>query len=190
LGKSEKRSISILTEYAPKGRAWEQRIAILNQARAYNYFIDCGCSGVRFVARVKNQKTPDLTAELIGQKVLFEVKTINPSEQKLAIRLAGDADSTRAFLDDDFFRKLDSTIAGAKCQMLAYDRDDAVKRFVFIVITFDDQYGEYDSNYYAQIDQHFLAPTNDGLEIVFSIGEQPFTRIFRCSALTSSMSNY
>jgi len=129
--------------------------------------IDSGCSGVRFVARVKNQKTPDLTAELIGQRVLCEVKTINPSEQKMAIRLAGDADSTKAFLNDDFFRKLDSTIAGAKCQMLAYDRDDAVKRIVFIVITFDDPHGEYDSNYYAQIDQHLAAPTNYGLDIVF-----------------------
>jgi hypothetical protein len=34
-----------------KGRGWEQLISILNQARAYNYLVDRGCSDVRFVER-------------------------------------------------------------------------------------------------------------------------------------------
>ena len=74
-------------------------------------------SGVRFVARVKNQKTPDLTAELIGQRVLCEVKTINPSEQKMAIRLAGDAKGGRCWRlnrDKTHSRRLMTIVAGGR----------------------------------------------------------------------------
>src|SRR5580704_917248 len=42
-----------LTSRDRKGRGWEQLISVLNQARAYNYLVDSGCSDVCFVERAK-----------------------------------------------------------------------------------------------------------------------------------------
>lgn len=116
-------ALPFLTAHNAKGRGWEQLISILNQARAHNYLVDHGCSQVRFIPRSQKQgqKTPDLGAELNGQKVLCEVKTINISEAEAHKRQTGVAGSTSNFLDEAFFKKLESTLHEAKCQIDAYD---------------------------------------------------------------------
>jgi hypothetical protein len=156
-----------LTACDTNGRAWEQLISILNQARAHNHLTATGCSKVSFIPREKNRKTPDLSAELRGQKVLCEVKTINKSKRAVDIRQAGDADTTENFLDVGFLNKLDSTIRDAQHQMYAYDTNSAAKRIVFIVINFDDPFGEYIDYYFSQIDQHLAAAETNGIDIVF-----------------------
>jgi hypothetical protein len=145
-----------LTAQDANGRGWEQQISVLNQARAHNYLVDQGCSRVCFIPRAK-QKTPDLGGELNGQKVVCEVKTINISEAKVETRRAGNPDSTRDFLDTNFFEKLDSTLLDSKCHINAYDGQTNTKHIVFMVINFDDGLGEYKANYFAQIDQHLAA---------------------------------
>jgi hypothetical protein len=162
-----------LTARAAKGRGWEQLIAILNQARARNYLVDQGCSQVRFIpkAEKQKQKTPDLQAELNGQKFLCEVKTINRSQDELDKQLAGRAGSTTNVLDKAFFKKLNSDLATAKEQMNSYDGQDDVKHIVFFVVNFDEPHGEYKAEYFKQIDQYLASDLASdlvsGLDIVF-----------------------
>lgn len=75
-------ALPYLTKWDANGRGWQQLIAILNQARAYNFLVGAGCSRVRFIPRAsqKGRKTPDLEGEENGRKVLCEVKTVNVSD--------------------------------------------------------------------------------------------------------------
>jgi hypothetical protein len=148
-----------LTARDAKGRGWQQLITILNQARAHNYLVDLGCSQVCFIprAKVEGQKTPDLEGDLNGQKVLCEVKTINPSQDEMDKRLSGRAGLTTNVLDEGFFKKFNSSVLEAKDQMRTYDDQDDVRRIVFFVITFDEPHGEYKIDYFAQIDRYLAS---------------------------------
>lgn len=159
------------------GREWEQLISILNQARAHNYLEDKGYSKVCFIQREKKKgkKTPDLKAELDGQTVLCEVKTINPSQAEIDRRQSGDAGSSTDVIDSGFLLKLDNVLQEAKRQIDSYDNSDNVKRIAFVVVNFDEgRSGEYKDCYYAKIDRHLAAGSVTGLEIVFYNQRSPF----------------
>ena len=113
-------ALPYLTRKDSNGRGWQQLFDILNQARAYNYLTGIGCSNVRFVPR-SNSETPDLEGMLNGQRVLCEVKTINPSTEEVRARQSPAARKIKNYLEDGFFRKFQSDINKAKKQMSAYD---------------------------------------------------------------------
>lgn len=152
-----------LTRHDPSGRGWSQLINILNQARAHNHLVARGCSDVAFVPRGK-KPTPDLEGRLNDRKVLCEVKTLNISAEEAERRNTWAVGATTASLDGKFLKKLTSTLCKAKSQMLAYDNGAAY--IAFIIINFDDFFGEYKADYYAQIDQHLESEAVQGIEIV------------------------
>ncbi|HLQ24458.1 MAG TPA: hypothetical protein VK138_01110 [Acidiferrobacterales bacterium] len=168
-----------LTAFDTKGRGQQQLISILNQARAYNYLIDLGCSRLCFIPRAKKmgQETPDLEGELNGRKVLCEVKTIQPSKDEVNRQQEGDVDSTTNLLDEKFiYDKLKPTLCKAKSQMKSYDNSDEVKCVAFMVVNFDDFLGEYKAEYFAQIDRWLAADLFPGIEIVFYNQRTPFNQ--------------
>jgi len=156
-----------LTAHNHRGRGWEQLISILNQARAYNYLLDLGCSKIRFIRRIKGKETPDLEAESNDNTVICEVKTINKSVQEADARQSGTACKTSVFLEAGFFNKLASDFQKAKSQMATYNNTPGVRHIAFIVINFDDLLGEYKTNYYKEIDQHLAGMPIDGIKVVF-----------------------
>jgi hypothetical protein len=160
-----------------KCRGWEQLISILNQARAYNYLVDRGCSNVRFVerAREKNRETPDLEAELDGARIVCEVKTLNASQAEIERRKSGGVGSGVNVLPISFFQKFDRTAQKAESQMLAYAGPDA-EHTVFFIVNFDDMLGEYKENYFTQIDDYIGSSPPMGAKLVFYNQKTAFHR--------------
>ena len=154
-----------LTARDNKGRGWEQVIAILNQARAYNYLVDVGCRRVHFLKPVKQhkRKTPDLEAELGGKEVVCEVKTLNTSQEEVTRRQTGGVGSGTSVLSAPFFEKLDSVLQKAESQMASYG--DA-KHIVFLIVNFGDLLGEYKEDYFEQIDCHLDSHPRPEADIV------------------------
>ncbi|WAL83550.1 hypothetical protein OYT13_03510 [Pandoraea sp. XJJ-1] len=155
-----------LTLHDTNGRGWQQLIDVLNQARAYNYLTDLGCSDVRFVPR-GGKETPDLEGALDMLKVLCEAKTINISEDEANRRNTGRSGCISDSLNEQFLNKLMSTLGKAKSQMETYDIGGNARRIAFLIINFDDSFAEYKVNYYRQIDQHLALDTLEGIDIVF-----------------------
>ncbi|MGH8471472.1 MAG: hypothetical protein ACREVJ_03220, partial [Gammaproteobacteria bacterium] len=160
---------SYLTTSDANGRGWQQLIEILNQAYAHNFLVGAGCSGVRFIPRAsqKGRQTPDLEGEVNGRKVLCEVKTINVSDAEVSRRRGVAVGSTADRLAVPFFNKLMSDLCTAKKQMESYDDSVIVRRIAYIMLNFDDFWGEYKAGYFQQIDQHLADNPVPGLEIVF-----------------------
>jgi hypothetical protein len=171
-------AVPYLMKPDPKGRGWEQLFNILNQARAYNFLIDLGCSEVRFIPRShKNKaKTPDLGARESDGKVLCEVKTLNISDEEVSRRLSGAVGSTVVDLNIGFFGKLMSGLHKAKEQMDLYDNSVVVRRIVYVIPHFDDFLGEYKTEYFQQIDQHLAKNRIPGLEVVIHNPRTSFHR--------------
>jgi len=156
-----------LTARNHRGRGWEQLISILNQARAYNYLLDIGCSEIKFIPRIEGKETPDLEATIDDNPVICEVKTINKSAQEAEARQGGLARKTLASLEPGFFKKLTYDLEKAKNQMASYNNKPGVRHIVFIVINFDDLLGEYKTNYYEEIDQHLALMPVAEIDVVF-----------------------
>ena len=162
-------TLPYLTKQDARGRGWEQLVAILNHARAYNFLVDTGCSRVHFIPRASQEgrKTPDLEGELNGRRVLCEVKTVNTSDKEVDRRQTGKVGSTADCLDVGFFKKLMSDLCTAKDQIESYDDSASVRRIAFLVLNFDDFLAEYKDKYFQQIDQYLAYNSIPGLEIVF-----------------------
>ena len=162
-------SASYLTARDQHGRGWEQLFNILNQARAHNYLRDIGCVDVTFIPPKSKggEESPDLEAKMGSNIVICEVKTINVSERKAEARRLGLVSETLSYLEKEFFRKLDSDLEKAKSQMQSHCGDAGAKHICFIVINFDDLFGEYKTNYYEQIDQYLAEHHLGETEIVF-----------------------
>lgn len=158
-----------LTSRDTSGRGHQQLISILNQAFAYTYLIDEGCSDVAFIPRseVPGRETPDLKGRLNNRKVLCEVKSIGISDDEAIRRQNGGAGSTKNALGMGFLNKLTSNLRKAKCQMAAYDSSNEIMRIAFIVPDFDDLLGEYKAEYFRQIDQHLAVERTEGIDVVF-----------------------
>jgi len=147
---------------------------ILNQARAYNYLKDIGCSRIRFISRINGSQTPDLEATLESSRVLCEVKTINISQEEVYAREKPKVRSRAIQLGDGFFKKLQSDIDKAKNQFDAYDQGSGARRIVYINPCFDDFLGEMKVAYFQQIDEYFLENPVQGIELVFHNDRTPF----------------
>jgi len=156
-----------LTVNDTKGRGWQQFMDILNQVRAYNHLVDLGCSGVQFIPTKTGQQTPDLEGELYGRKVLCEVKTINISDKEVLERGKNEVRGSTNKLEDLFLKKLISTLEKARGQMKAYNDQKHVRHIAFVVPNFDDRMGEYNGDYYLQIDQYLVDNPYSDIEIVF-----------------------
>lgn len=158
-----------LTNQNARGRGHQQLISILNQAWAYNYLIDEGCSRVAFIPTVKTkgQETPDLEGELEERRVLCEVKTLSISDDEANRRQTHGGGGTTASLQIGFFDKLTSNLCKAKSQMRSYDKSANARFIAFIVLDFDDVLGEYKANYFSQIDRYLAANPVHGIDIVF-----------------------
>lgn len=161
-------SAPYLTARNIKGRGWEQLISILNQARAYKYMRDSGCSNIRFIPRASKNgiETPDLEGIADSSLVLCEVKTINVSEGKAVARNNGTCTSTEAILKPGFFNKLIADLTKAKSQMVSFNNTLGVRHITFVVVNFDDSLGEYKDWYYEQIDKHLEVTLIPRLEVV------------------------
>ena len=155
-----------LIHHAANGRAWEQLISVLNQARAHNYLVDKGYTSVCFIPRART-KTPDLCGEYGGHKVLCEVKTIQISDHEANCRHTGKGRTISNWLGENFLKKLHSHLLKAKSQMESYDGAADVKRICFFVINFDDAFAEYKTEYFTQLDQYLAAQAVSGIDIVF-----------------------
>lgn len=157
-------------------RGWQQLISILNQAYAYNYLLDEGCSSIKFIPRASGNgiKTPDLSGILNGKQVLCEVKTINISEVESNRRNNGGILSSTDSLTSGFFTKLKFDLDQAKKQMESYDDSVDGRHIVFILINFDDFLAEYKKNYFMQIDQQLAKRFIHNLDIVFYNQKTPF----------------
>jgi hypothetical protein len=156
-----------LTSQDPNGRGWQQLVDVLNQARAHSYLVELGCSGVRFVPRDKKKKTPDLEGALGRRRVLCEVKTVNISKDEANRRNTGQGGYTSNLLNEQFLKKLKSTLGNAKNQMEVYDVGGNSMRIAFLIINFDDSYAEYKADYYTQIDQHLASEPVRDVDVVF-----------------------
>ena len=180
-----------LTVKNSNGRGWQQLFDILNEAYAYNFLKDDGCSNVQFIQE-SSLSSPDLKAEKNECKVLCEVKTINISDDEVfafnearkrregtAIAITDPitgrpdpniinklARTVEYKLSAGFFNKLMSDIEAAKTQIEAYADGANVRRIVYIIVNFD-FWGEYKKWYYLQIDQYLAKNLPPGIEVVF-----------------------
>jgi len=159
-------ALPYLTKKNPNGRGWQQLFDILNQARAYIYLDDLGCSCTRFIPTTP-KKTPDLEAQLQGLKVLCEVKTINISDDEATARNSMTGSYTSKYLPPKFFGKLDSVLNAAKCQLEDYEGAAEARKIIYLIANFDDSFAEYKADYYQQIDNHLAENRISGIEIVF-----------------------
>lgn len=165
--------IPLLTARHPT-RGWQALFDKINQAKAYNYLVSVGYSGVRFIpeSKVKRQRTPDLQAsEQGGCDVLCEVKTINVSMDEANRSHEGGVGETTDRLPPAYFSKLACAVAEAKAQMEAYSKDRTAKRLAYIIVNFDDRTHEYVDRYKFQIDQFMTYIAPHGVEIRFDIKE-------------------
>lgn len=165
-----------LTKWDKKNaRGQQQLIDLLNQARAYNFLKEIGCSDIRFIPRSKINRieTPDLEGRLGEIKVLCEVKTINVSEDEAFMRremsISGRprCAEPQIKLTQGFFNKLEQNIIKAINQIKTYAAGIQTKDIIYIVTNYDDFGGEYKENYYQQIDDYLCDNIIKGIEIVF-----------------------
>jgi PIN domain nuclease of toxin-antitoxin system len=165
------------------GRGWQQLFDSLNEARAYGYLMRLGCTGVRFVPAADAQ-TPDLEALLDGDPVLCEVKTLNISDDQASKnqRVArGEIFVTKVAtkLPEEFLgKKLAPTIARALSQLAAHDPSRLSRWIVYIVLNFDDWVGDYQVEYFRQIDGFLATHDTGGAQLVFVSASNNFQRTF------------
>jgi len=169
------------------GRGWQQLFDILNQACAYNHLTRNGFVDVNFIPRsdAHGEETPDLECLHRQVRVFCEVKTINISDEEVKARQESSVRNIRPRLTEGFFRKLRSDIAKAGSQMRSYDSNGGARYLVFFNIRFDDFFGDYQVEYFEQIDQYLLDNPVRGIELIFR-HDCPFTKSFSMNAATAA----
>jgi len=163
----KKEAIPYLEKRNKKRSGWEQLFAILNQARAYRHLKAIGCTNLRFIPRSNKQKTPDIEGEFGMDRVVCEVKTINPSNGEIAA-LNGPpiARSLPMELAPEFLMKVRATIEQAGQQLSAYDRDGRAIHFAYLNISFDDFFAECKGQYFQLIDACLADAPVPGIRLV------------------------
>lgn len=159
------------------GRGWEALFDILNEARAFGYLQSIGCTGIHFIECKDNGRTPDLGALQDGRDVFCEVKTINPSDDEATRRNrmqsgAVVSDRPQVNVGEGFLTKLRATFANALKQLDAVDPERRARRIIFIMISFDDFWGDYLDRYIAQIDANLLRQPLEGAELVMCLSRR------------------
>lgn len=149
-------------------RGYEQLIATLNEAYTYNYLVLVGCDRVQFIPESQSQPSPDLQGWLEDQTILCEVKTIQASdneiqERKKRIRVST-ADQKQT-LPEEFFNKLEKTINKARDQLDSFN-SEAKTKIVFLYLNFDDSWGKFKNEYFAQMNIYFSNNPPCGIEVV------------------------
>ena len=153
-------------------RGWQGLFDKLNQAKAYNHLVCLGCTNVRFVTESTQpgQKTPDLEGTLGVQRVLCEVKTVNPSEEEVEDRnLELSVRNPQDQLNEKFFKKLTSTLETAWAQLAAGDSSVITRKLIFIVLNYDDRLHEYEENYSRQLGEFFAKIKIGDAEVVLNV---------------------
>jgi hypothetical protein len=165
-----------LTKWDEKNaRGQQQLIDILNQARAYYYLNEIGCSDIHFISRSRKEgiKTPDLEGIFGDIKIICEVKTINISKNEAEIR----REMSRGFsprpirpqakLEQGFFNKLRDDLTIAKSQIEAYAAGNKTRALVYIILNLDNMWEDYKEEDYKEIDDFLSKNIIQGIEIVF-----------------------
>lgn len=176
----------------PRGR--ELLLNILYQAKAYNFLKTKGCSAIRFIQCTKKtgKKTPDLDGTSGSVRFLCEVKTINRSEdavnwQRIEKKYLNDYSK----LTGEFLAKVTRTIENAKKQMEAYDPNGETSHIVYLIIKFDDFWGDYKEVNVKQLDEYLCKNTVSGIELVihnlFTVFNRPMT--LNCATVVNDESN-
>jgi hypothetical protein len=183
----KQRAALVLQKRHP-GRGWQALFDVFSEARAFGHLGTIGCTDVRFIKCTK-AKTPDLGAVLDECPVFCEVKTINISgdEADRRQRISAGAiiaSDTTVHLGEGFLNKLSSTLEHAVAQLDGADPERKAKRLVFIVVHFDDWVGDYQPEYFADIDAHLLQNPVAGAELVFCLASNLFERTFTMNAAT------
>lgn len=171
------------------GRGWQQLFDVLNEARAYGYLLRLGCTDIGFVAPGDSKK-PDLAGRLEGRAILCEVKTLNISDQQAANNKRVErgeifVTEVASRLPDDFLgRKLAPTLERAKQQLGSHDPAKLARWIVYVVLNFDDWVGDYQVEYFRQIDEYLSThPTTDA-EVVLVPARNNFQRTFTMRSAT------
>lgn len=170
---------------SPRGR--EALLNILYQAKAYRYLKTKGCSAIGFIPRAEKNgfKTPDLEGICGLKKVLCEVKTINESEDEVHRQRVEKKYLHKDFyLNDSFFDKLTKTISTAKKQLCAYDSTGNAKHIVYIILNFDDFWGDHKEASAKQLDDYLSDHPEKGIELVFHNLFTAFNRTLSLSNAT------
>lgn len=166
-----KEKVVPLFEKRDRVRDWQAAFDKLNEAKAYTYLTRLGCIELGFIpeSSVHGQKTPDLKGKWGGASILCEVKTINPSDDEAKARRQTIARSVQGDLPKAFFAKLSSTLRKADTQMDAYCRHGALRKFVYIILNFDDNLHQYVGRYMVQIRDFCRGNELPCVEIIFDV---------------------
>jgi hypothetical protein len=150
-------------------RGWEEVLNIANEAKAYRYLKDLGCSDISFISRTKDHKTPDLQARHNGTLVLCEVKTLNILSDEANARQHSLARDIQLKLPEAFFKKMRSRFNDAAGQIDAFDAEAETRRIIFAVVNFDDNLNEYLSEHMHQIHAELMTWPAGDIEYVFDV---------------------
>ena len=176
-------------------RGWEQFFNFINQAWGYNYLKDKGCSNIKFIhsSSKRGVESPDLIGVSGKVKFICEVKTMNISDVEAKVRYSN---RVRIVIQEDiprleqgFFKKLMGYLGKAKQQIKAYELaalevGEKARRIAYIIVNFDDFWGEYKQEYFQQIDQYLSDNSIPGLEIVFHNQRTCFNQIITMECAT------
>jgi hypothetical protein len=184
----ERAAVHLVSQTREQGRGWQPLFDVFSEARAYGYLVGAGCADVHFIKRAKG-KTPDLGASQDGRSVFCEVKTINASADEADRRrriASGEifATSVDAHVAEGMLKKLSATLEHAVEQLDAADPDRKARRIAFAVIHFDDWVGDYQPQYFADMDEHLLRNPVVGAELVFCPASNLFERTFTMRSAT------
>ncbi len=133
-------------------RGKQQFFNQLNEAFAYEFLSNLGCSKIKFLPENK-VKTPDLSFEFDGQQGLCEVKTISKSDDQITLETSGEVYSSNKHseLQPEFFKKLKDHIANAFGKFICHP--SSVRNITYFIVHLDDglMAGIYFSKYRSQI---------------------------------------
>ena len=129
-------------------RGWQQAYDALHEGIAFSFLKRDGFGDIEFLPVHQTQKTPDLKARRGQRSIRIEVKSINPSKDEVQARQNGTPRCTGQPLTEEFFSKLQKTLAHASEQLAARQCDEKV---IFVFLEFDDLLNEYVENDLRQI---------------------------------------
>lgn len=121
-------------------RGWNQLFEKLNEAKGYCFLKEMGCTNISFIPRETKSdiETPDLVGWKNTSQILCEVKTINISDDLVSARINKSGMYAQNTLTAGLTNKLESTINKAVSQLNSYSRLPDTKKYMFLVITYDD----------------------------------------------------
>ena len=124
-----------------------------------------------------------------GGQILCEVKTVNISKAEAERKQRNAqgvfvASQTNVQVGERFLGKLSLTLEHAVEQLDSPDPERKAARLVFVVVHFDDWVGDYQPEYFAQIDEHLLRSPIEGAKLVFCPASNLFGRTFTMRSAT------